>query len=86
MGEEVPDAGGGDAIAGVNIVVGTAYEAVEILLQGARGGVGAGGAEIGGCLAVEEAEIAQIRAAERLDTARFHLAEQRIEAIPVILA
>ena len=66
--------------------MGAADEAVEVLLQCARGGVCAGGAEIGGGLAVEEAEIPQIRAAERLDAAGFHLAEKRIETIPVILA
>jgi len=60
VSEEVPDASGGDAIAGVDVVVGAAYETVEILLQGARRGVSSGGAEIGGGLAVEEAEIAQV--------------------------
>ena len=60
MGEEVPDASGGDAIAGVDVIVRATNEAVEVLLEGARGGVGASGAEIGGGLAVEEAEIAQV--------------------------
>jgi len=86
VGEEVPDAGGGDAIAGVDVVVGAADEAVEVLLQCARGGIRACRAEIGGGLAVKEAEIAEIGAAEGLNAAGFYLAEKRIETIPVILA
>jgi len=55
----VPDAGGGDLVAGVDVVVGASDEAVEVLLEGAGGLIGAGGAEIGGGLAVEEAEVAE---------------------------
>ena len=59
VGEEVPDPGGGNLVAGVDVVVGAANKAVEVLLEGAGGLIGAGGAEIGGGLAVEEAEVAE---------------------------
>ena len=54
-GEELPDGGDGDAGAGVDVVVGAADEAVEVLLEGAGGAVGADGGEVGGGLTVEQA-------------------------------
>ncbi len=63
-----------------------ANKAVEILLKGTRGMVGASGAEISRGLAVEQAEIAKLGEAERLNAAGFDLTEQRVKPIPVILA
>lgn len=59
MGEKVPEAGGRNLIAGVDEVVGACDEAVEVLLEGAGRLIGAGSAEIGGSLAIEEAEVAE---------------------------
>jgi len=86
VGEEVPEAGCGDLVTGVDVVVGAADEAVEILLEGAGGFIGAGGAEIGGGLAVEEAEVAELGSVEGFDAGGFDLAEERVEPVPVILA
>jgi hypothetical protein len=86
VGQEVPEADEGDAAAGVDVVVGAADEAVEVLFECARGAVGANGGEICGGLAVEEAEVAEFGRWESLDTGGLHLAHKRIETVPVILA
>jgi len=66
--------------------VGSGDEAVEVLGESLRGMVGADGGEVGGCLAVEEAEIAEVGGGKRLDAVGFDLVDERVEAVPVILA
>lgn len=44
------------------------------------------GAQVSCCLAVQQAEIAQLRLAQRAQAAALDLAEERIEPVPVILA
>ena len=84
--KKLPKASGRDSISGINIVMRATNKAVEILLKGTRGMVGASGAEISRGLAVEQAEIAKLGEAERLNAAGFDLTEQRVKPIPVILA
>ena len=86
VSQKVPDPGSGNLIAGVDVVVGAADETIEVLLEGAGGPVGAGGAEIGGGLAVEEAEVAEFGSIKGFDAGGFDLAQERIESVPVILA
>ena len=86
VGEEVPEAGPGDAAAGVDVVMGSGDEAVEVLLEGAGAAVGSNGGEVGGGLAVEKAEIAEVGGRERLDSTGFDLMDERVEAVPVMLA
>jgi uncharacterized RDD family membrane protein YckC len=73
-------------VAGVDEVVGSADEAVEVVLEGAGGVVGADGGEVGGSLAVEEAEVAEIGTGEGTNSVGFGLTNERFEALPVILA
>lgn len=86
VGEEVPQAAKAELATGVDEVVGAADEAVEVLLQRARGTVGARGAEVGGGLAIEQAEVAQIVRAKRLHAVGFDAGGERFEAVPVMLA
>ena len=86
VGEELPQRYGRDALSGVDEVVGASDEAVEVVLQRARGVVGAHGGEVGRGLAVEQAEIAQVARRKRTHSGAFHLAQQRIQPVPVILA
>jgi len=48
--------------------------------------VGTDGGEVGGGLAVEQAEVAEVGGGERLDAAGFDLVDERVEAVPVMLA
>ena len=64
--EEASDGARGEAAAGVDEVVGAGYEAVEVLLEGAGAAVGARGGKVGGGLAVEQAEEAEVGGRERL--------------------
>ena len=82
----MPDACGGDLVAGVDEVVSAANEAVEVLLEGAGGLVGARGAEVGGGLAVEQTEVAKFRSVKGFDAGRFDLTQERVKPVPVILA
>ncbi len=86
VGEELPEGRERDAVAGVDVVVGAGDEAVEVLGEGLRGAVGADGGEVGSGLAVEEAEIAEVRGREGFDAAGFNLMDERVEAVPVMLA
>jgi hypothetical protein len=86
VGEELPEGRPGDAVAGVDVVVGAGDEFVEVLLEGSRGAVGANGGEVGSGLAVEEAQVAEIVGLEGFDAAGFDLMDERIEAVPVMLA
>jgi uncharacterized RDD family membrane protein YckC len=48
--------------------------------------IGADGGEVGGGLAVEQAEVAEVGAWERLQAGGFDLLEERLQAVPVLLA
>ncbi len=85
VGDEVPEADGRDTFTGVDEVVGAADELVEVLLEGAGGAVGADGGEIGGGLAVEQAEFAEFCCVKRSDASAFDLTKERVEPVPVIL-
>lgn len=65
--------------------MGTADEAVEVGFERAGGGVGTNGGQVGRCLAVEQAEIAEIGLGKAFDAAGFRLIDEQIEAVPVSL-
>jgi hypothetical protein len=48
--------------------------------------VGADGGEVGGGLAVEQAEVAEVGGGKGFDAAGFDLVDERVEAVPVMLA
>ncbi len=56
------------------------------MLEGAGAAIGSDSREIGGGLAVKDAEIAEVGGREGLDAVGFDLMDERIEAVPVILA
>ena len=60
FGEEVPDAAEVHAVAGVDVIMGAADEAIQVCFEGAGGLVGADGGEVGRGLAVEQTELSQV--------------------------
>lgn len=64
----------------------TGDELVEVLFQRAGGSVGTDGTQVGRGLAVEQAEVAQVRLRKGAQSVALNLPQQRIEAVPVILA
>lgn len=85
-GEEDADGGEAEASAGVDVVMGAADEAVEVGFKGARRSVVADGGEVGGSLAVEEAEVAEVGGGEGFETAGLDDLYEGFEAGPVFFA
>jgi uncharacterized RDD family membrane protein YckC len=86
FGEEVPDAGEVEAVAGVDVIMGAADETVEVCFEGARAFVGAHGGEIGCGLAVEQAELAELGRGQGFEAGGFNLLKQDFEAAPAFFA
>ena len=85
-GEEAADGAGGELAAGVDEIMRAGDEAVEVGFECARGLVGAGRREIGGRLAVEKAEVAEVVGGEGLQAGGFGLGGELLETVPVWLA
>jgi len=81
-GEEVPYAREVQSIAGVDVIVGAADEAVEVCFEGAGGLVGADGGEVGGGLTVEQAKLAQVGGRQGFEAGGFDLLDQGFEPAP----
>ena len=86
FGEEVPDAAEVHPVAGVDVIMGAADEAVEVCFEGAGGLVGADGGEVGGGLTVEKAELAQLGGGQSLEAGCFDLLDEGFEAAPAFFA
>ncbi len=85
-GKKAPQAADGKLAAGVDEVVRAGDEAVEVVLERARAGIGAHGGKVRGGLPVEEAEVAELAGRERLQPGLFGLGGRRFQPVPVILA
>ncbi len=84
--EEAPESERVEAATGVDEMMRPADEAVEVGFKGAGGLVRADRGEVGGGLAVEQAEVAEVGSGERLQAEGFHLLEELLQAGPVGLA
>jgi len=72
---------------GVDVVVARATEAVPNTgLRPGRNGPAADSGEVGGGLAVEQPRSRRSAGGKRLDAAGFDLVDERVEAVPVMLA
>ncbi len=70
-------------MAGIDGIVGADKQLVDVAREVHRAGVFADGSEIGGGLAIEEAEFLQVGAGERLEAAAGALIQQRLQLRPV---
>ena len=73
-------------MAGIDGIVGAHQQLVDVARKVHRAAVFADGGEIGGGLAVEQAEFLQVGTRERLESALGALVEQRFQLAPVRFA
>ena len=86
FGEELPHAAEVHPVARIDVIMCPADEAVQVCFEGAGAFVGADGGEIGRCLAVEKAELAQLGGRERFEAGCFDLLDQGFQSAPAFFA
>ncbi len=67
---------------GINVIVGSSKEVVEVCFHRAGRLIGAQSRKIRGGLAVEYAELAKFRTSKALQTVRLHSLQQAVQAVP----
>ena len=78
----MPDTGEVQPVAGINVIMSSADEAIQVCFEGAGTCVGPHRGEIGRGLSVEQAELTQINGGQGFETGCFDLLDQGFEAIP----
>ena len=82
----MPDASEVQPVTGVDVIMSAADEAVQVCFEGAGAFVGPYGGEVGGGLAVEEAEFAQISGGQGFETGCFDLLDQGFKPVPTFFS